>query len=162
MSSQLCGRERQENMHVSARQPGPNARREVQTFPTPPHPPNMVQPFTAGEKMALRYFIAPGALENNSKSFRLQFLLLLAFCLMKLWKQGRGNPLCMDGGAWIGYKSHQGTSLLKNAHDVPCPIPKFKFLGVLQTFYESAFAWVSKLISLVCLKLQQDRAVCCS
>ena len=61
-----------------------------------------------------------------------------------------------------GYKSHQGTSLLKNAHDVPCPIPKFKFLGVLQTFYESAFAWVSKLISLVCLKLQQDRAVCCS
>ena len=67
--------------------------------------------------MALRYFIAPGALENNSKSFRLQFLLLLAFCLMKLWKQGRGNPLCMDGGAWIGYKSHQGR---KRNHGVAC------------------------------------------
>ena len=60
MSSQLCGRERQENTLAKGRQP--NAKREMH-----PHPhQNMVKTSISAEKMAVQYMTA--ALEKSRSS----------------------------------------------------------------------------------------------
>ena len=62
MSSQLCGRERQENILAKGRQPKLNTKREVH-----PHPhPNMVKTSISAEKMDVKYMTA--TLEKSHSS----------------------------------------------------------------------------------------------